>query len=159
GHPGQIRQRNGLHLSHDLSAMDFYGDLADADVIGDLLVEAASGHQGHHLTLTGRESLEAPPQRGDCLFVFHPRPISGEPELNRIQQVLIAERYREEVDRSSLYCLYGHGDVAVAGYKDNRNVNVRRRQLSLKIEPASARQPDIEHKTSGSFRAPFFNKF
>ena len=80
-------------------------------------------------------------------------------ELNRIQQVLIAERFREELDRSSLYCLDGHRDVAISGYKDNRNVNVRRRQLTLKIEPASAGQPDIEHKASGSFRAAFFNEF
>lgn len=53
GHPGQVRQRSRLHLSHDLAAMDFYGDLADADVVGDLLVEAAGHHQGHHLPLAG----------------------------------------------------------------------------------------------------------
>jgi hypothetical protein len=33
----------------DLAAMDFYSDFADA--VRDLLVEAASHHQGHHLTL------------------------------------------------------------------------------------------------------------
>src|SRR6266481_4995751 len=53
GHPGQLRQGSRLHLSHDLAAMHFYSDLADADVEGDLLVEAASHHQRHHLTLAG----------------------------------------------------------------------------------------------------------
>jgi hypothetical protein len=45
GHPGQVRQRSGFHLSHDLAAMDFTSDLADADLVGDLLVEAASHDQ------------------------------------------------------------------------------------------------------------------
>src|SRR6266481_3430041 len=124
--------------------MDLYSDLADADVVRDLLVEAASHHQGHHLTLPGSESLEARPQRGDRLFVLQPRAISREAELNRVQQVLVAERLGQELDRSSLYRLHGHRDVAVSGDEDDRNVNVRRRQLSLKIETTSAGQSDIE---------------
>src|SRR5207253_6960971 len=88
GHPGQVRQRSSLHLSHDLAAMDFYGDLADADVVGDLLVKAASHHQGHHLALARGERLETLPQRGDSFFVFQPRAISREAQLNRVQQVL-----------------------------------------------------------------------
>jgi hypothetical protein len=67
---------------------------------------------------------------------------------------LIAERFGQELDRSSLYRLSGHRDVAVSGDEDDRNVNARRRQLSLKIETTSARQPDVEHTASGrpSFR-------
>src|SRR5690348_160529 len=51
GHPGQIGQRGRLHLSHDLAAVDFYRDLADADLVGDLLVETTGCDQRHHLTL------------------------------------------------------------------------------------------------------------
>src|SRR6266481_2353597 len=153
GHPGQLRQGSRLHLSHDLAAMHFYSDLADADVEGDLLVEAASHHQGHHLALPGGKSLEARPQRGDCLFVLEPRAISREAQLDRVQQVLIAEGLGQELDRSSLYRLDGHRDVAVSGDEDDRNVNVCRQELSLKIKTTSTRQPDIEHKASGAFRA------
>jgi hypothetical protein len=39
-HPGQVRQRRHLHLPDDLTAVDFYSNLADADVVRDLLVEA-----------------------------------------------------------------------------------------------------------------------
>src|ERR1700730_9054855 len=99
--------------------MDFYGDLADADVVRDLLVEAASHHQGHHLTLTGGERREARPQRGDGLFILQPSAISREAQLNRIQQVLIAERLGQELDRSPLYCPDGHRDVAVSGDEDD----------------------------------------
>src|SRR6516162_67102 len=159
GHPGQVRQRSRLHLSHDLAAMDFYGDLADADIEGDLLVETAGHHQGHDFALAGGERLKPRPQRGDCLFVLQPCAIAREAQLDRVQQVLIAERLGQELDRSSLYRLDGHWDVAVSGDEDDRNLNVRCRELSLKIETASAGQPDIEHKAGGSFRAPFFDEF
>src|SRR6516162_602614 len=139
--------------------MHFYGDFADADVVGDLLVDATSHHQGHYLALAWGKSLEAGPQRGDHLFVLQPRAISREAQLDRVQQVLIAERLRQKFDRSSLYCLDGHRDVAVSRDEDDRNVNVRRRELSLKIETASSRQPDIEHQARGPFRAPFFHEF
>src|SRR5262249_2442368 len=114
--------------------MDFYGDLADADVIRDLLVEATGHHQGHHLTLARGERFEARPQRGDCLFVLHPRVVSREAQLDRVQQVLIAERFGQELDSASLYRLDRHRDVAISGDKDDRNMNVCRRELSLKIK-------------------------
>src|SRR6266446_2383950 len=139
--------------------MDLYGDLADPDVVGNLLVEAASHHQGHHLALPGSENLEARPQRGDRLFVLQPRAISHEAELNRVQQVLVAERLGQKLDRSSLYRLDGHRDVAISGDEDDRNVNIRRRELSLKIQTTSARQPDIEHEAGRAVRAPFVQKF
>src|SRR5437868_1992123 len=159
GHPGQVRQRSGLHLSHHLAAMDLYSDLADADRVRDLLVEATGHHQGHHLTLAGGEGLEARPQRGYCLFVLQPPAISREAQLNRVQQVLIAEWLGQKLDRSSLYRLNRHRDVAVSGNKDDRNMNVRGRQLSLKIETASAGQSDIEHEAGGAIRPPFVQEF
>ena len=96
---------------------------------------------------------------GDRLFVLQPRAISRETERDRIQQVLIAERLGQELDRSSFYRLDRHWDVAMSGDEDDRNVNVGRRELALKIETTSAGQPDIEHEASGAVRAPFVQKF
>jgi hypothetical protein len=39
---------------------------------------------------------------GDCLFVLQPRAISREAQLDRVQQVLVAERLGQELDRSFL---------------------------------------------------------
>src|SRR6266403_5754224 len=94
----------------------------------------------------GVRVLKARPQRGDCLFVLQPPAISRDAQLNRVQQVLIAERLGQKLDRSSLYRLDGQRDVAISGDEDDRNVNIRRRELSLKIQTTSARQPDIEHE-------------
>src|SRR5271170_1144579 len=70
GHPSQIRQRSCIHLSHDLDTASFYCNLTDADVVGDLLVEAAGHHQGHYLALAEGEGLEPRAQCGGRLLIL-----------------------------------------------------------------------------------------
>src|SRR5262245_54350540 len=139
--------------------MDFYGDLTDADFEGDLLVQAAGHDQCHHLPLTRGQGLKARFQFGEYLLVLQPRAIARQAQLDRVQQVLIAEWLGQEFDRASLYRPDRHRDVAVPGDEYDRNMNVGRRELPLKIETASAGQPDIEHKAGRPFRAPIFHKF
>src|SRR6202045_29277 len=99
GHPGQFRQRSRLHLSHHLATMDFYRDFADADLVGNLLVETAGCDQGHYLTLAGREGLEARPQPGESFLVLQPGTVVHKAELDRVQQILVAEGLGQELDR------------------------------------------------------------
>jgi hypothetical protein len=88
-----------MHLAHDLAAVDFHGDLADPDFVGNLLVEAASCDQSHDLTLPGGEGLEAGPQSGQGFFVLQPSAIAREAELDRIEQILVAKRFGKKLDR------------------------------------------------------------
>jgi hypothetical protein len=44
--------------------------------------------------------------------------------LNRIQQILLAERFGEKLYGSRLHGSHSHGNVAVRSYKDDRNMNV-----------------------------------
>src|ERR1700730_2617674 len=159
GHPGQIRQRSRLHLSHHLAAMDFYRDFADADLVGDLLVETAGCDQGHYLTLAGREGLEARPQPGESFFVLQPSAVARDAELDRIEQILIAEWLGQELDRSVLHRLDRHRDVAIAGDEDDRELDVRGGELSLKIKTASSGQPDIEHQAGRPGRPAVLEEF
>jgi len=48
GFADQIRYRARLHLAHDIAAMEFYGDLADPKVEGDLLVHQALDDIRHY---------------------------------------------------------------------------------------------------------------
>jgi hypothetical protein len=45
-------------VSYDLASACFYCYLADADVVGELLVEVAGQHQGHYLAFAEREGLK-----------------------------------------------------------------------------------------------------
>jgi hypothetical protein len=42
--------------------------------------------------------------------------------------------------------------------EDDWYLNVRRRELALKVKTAAAGQPDIEHEASGSVRASFIQE-
>ena len=47
----------------------------------------------------------------------------------------------------------------MAGQEDDRHVGSRFRQLTLKLEPADARQPDVEHEAGSGVRALALEKF
>jgi hypothetical protein len=47
----------------------------------------------------------------------------------------------------------------MAGYHDNRDVNVRRGQLSLEVEAAHSGQPDVEHNAAWRVREPVLQEF
>ena len=65
-----------------------------------------------------------------------------------IQDILVAERFRQKVHGSGFHRLDRHRDVAVACYKDDRDANIRLSQFGLKVETANPRQPDIEDQTA-----------
>ena len=50
--------RRGPHLTHDAAAMELDGDHTDAEVEGDLLVEASARHLAKNLALTRGEGSQ-----------------------------------------------------------------------------------------------------
>jgi hypothetical protein len=61
---------------------------------------------------------------------------------------LLAEGLAQEIHRSSLHGPARHRDIAMAGHKNDWNVNVRFGQLELKVQAAQSRQPDVEDQTA-----------
>ena len=51
----QFSERGRLHLAHDVAAMELDRDFADAEVEGDLLVEASARHFTQDLPLARRQ--------------------------------------------------------------------------------------------------------
>src|SRR5438105_2099857 len=71
---------------------------------------------------------------------------------DRIQQVTVAERLGEELDGACLHRPHRGRNIAVPGDEDDGNVEVDLRHPRLEIEPAQARQPDVEHQAAGNIR-------
>jgi hypothetical protein len=55
GHLHQLRERVSLHLSHHLTAVRLYRDLAYAEFPTDLFIQQAGGYQRHDLPFARRE--------------------------------------------------------------------------------------------------------
>src|SRR5262245_45803502 len=53
GHTHQIGERARAHFSHRSTAMNFYRDLAQAEIARNLLIQLAGSHQDHDLLLAG----------------------------------------------------------------------------------------------------------
>src|SRR5262249_15766337 len=103
GHPHQVGQRAGLHLPHDVAALDLHGDLARSQLGGDLLVQQARDDEGHHLAFARRQrqvALAQRPQRGRAT-AEGPMAIDRLPDA--VQQLLAGERLAEELDRARLH--------------------------------------------------------
>src|SRR3984957_8231509 len=158
-HPAERRQRTGLHLVHQTTAMHLHSRLGDADVTGNLLAEATARDLDHDLAFPGAQRAEARLELGQCLLALPTRTIASKADLNGVEEVLIAERLGQELDGAALHRLHRHRDLAVpGGEEDARPLRVRRRQLALKIETALVRQSDVEDQAGRANRRTRFEK-
>src|SRR5207253_1038163 len=155
----QFSHRLGAHLPHELAAMDLHGSLTDPDFSGDLFIEQARNYQGQNLSLPGCQRFQAFSQNSNFCLSLPSVTIPLQPDLNRVQQILIAERLRQELDSPRLHRSHGHRDIAVGSNEDNWNRDVGLCQLPLKIEPAKARQPDVENQTTRHIPTPAAQEF
>src|SRR5262249_16002211 len=130
----EFADRSRLHLPHDAAAMELDGDIADSEVEGDLLVEASAGHLAEHLPLTRRkrrQPLDIGVDEQSFLSAGH---VSFNSGGYGVEQRLISNRLREEVDRTELHGLYRHRNVAMSGEKNNWRCVTLGSEASLEIE-------------------------
>src|SRR5258708_16817655 len=130
--------------------MHLHRRFGDADVVGDLLVEATRHDMEHDLTLAGAERAETLPEHSQCPFTLQPGSIASEAGLDGVKNILITERLSEEIHRTALHRLHGHHHIGMRCNEDNRHLPVRSSKVALKLKTASPRHSHIEHQASGA---------
>ena len=80
-------------------------------------------------------------------------------ELDRVQQILIAKRFGQELDRTPLHGPNRHRDIGVAADEDNRQAGFCLGQFLLKLKPALSRQPDVENQAPREIRRDAIAEF
>ena len=78
--------------------------------------------------------------------------------MNGVEKGLITKRLGKKLDGTAFHRLHRHGDVAVSGDEDDRNLPFRRRELALKIKAALTGQSDVENQAGGAIRRIGFEK-
>ena len=71
--------------------MHFYGDLASAQIGGNLFVGPTRDRERKHLSLTRCQRIEALPQDSDFRLLFEFDTVALQRNLDRIQELLITE--------------------------------------------------------------------
>ena len=132
--------------------MHLHCGFGNADISRNLFAKAAVHDLNHDLALPGAERLEAFPEGGQSFFILPPGTIASEAELNGVEELLITERLRKELNGTTLHRLHRHRDVAVPCDEDDWEFSVRRGELALKIKTALPRQPDVEDQAGGAIR-------
>src|SRR5258707_4758575 len=132
--------------------MHLNGGFGNADIARNLFAKAAVRDLNHDLVLLGAQRLEAFPEGGQSSFILPPNTIASEAELNGVEELLITERLRKELNGATLHRLHRHRDVAVPCDEDDWELPVRGGELALKIKTALPGQPDVEDQAGGAIR-------
>ena len=128
--------------------MYLYCGLSDANIAGDLLIEATGCDLNHDLSLARAERFKTLPEGIQGPITFATRTIASEARLHRIEEILIPERFCEELYCPALHRLYGHRDVPVRRDEDDRHFPVCRGKVSLQLKAASPWHSNVEHEAT-----------
>src|SRR5262245_16424298 len=122
-----------------MGAVHLYGRFRDADIVGDLLVQAAGRDLNHDLTLAGTERAKTLPECTQSAITLPTGSITSESGLNSIKEILIAEWFGKKLYGAALHCLDAHRHVGMRCHEDDRDLPIRRDQFALKLETALPR--------------------
>src|SRR3984893_10958946 len=130
--------------------MDLHRGFGDAQVAGNLLVQTPLSDLSQNCALARRQDFESRPERRQCFFILAAFTVSGEPNIHSVQEILVSERLREELDGACLHRLDADRNVAMSGHEDDWESDARRGKIALKIQSALTRQSHIEDETSSA---------
>ena len=123
GYPDKLGHRLYAELSHRMGAVHLHRDLADSEIGGDLLVQAAGGDPRHHIPLALAEEFEPLPQNRVRVFLCAPSAILFEGHGDGVEKILVPDRLSKEIYGTGLDGADRHGNIAIAGEKNDRHVN------------------------------------
>src|SRR6202167_4848696 len=121
----------GAQFSHGAAAMHLDGHFADRQLVRNVLVHESGSDKRHHLPFARRKQGIPLSQLANLRDLLPPALVDLNRCSHRVKQVLVPHGLREEVDRASLHALHGHGDIAKAGYQNDRQSDVETRQMGL----------------------------
>ncbi len=111
-----------------------------------MFVETTRDDPRHDLTFPGGQRLITRTQSRNRFLIVEASPIALEAKLDCVQQILVSKGLGQKLHRTPFHCLYRHGYVAMPSYKNDRKLDPARSKLSLKIEAALPRQPNVKDK-------------
>src|SRR5208283_4115051 len=101
--------------------MHFDGGFAGTEFRRNLLVEHPGNDQVHHLAFPNASCVVSLSEFSRVSLLFADDAIPSERSLNRIEQILLPEWFREKLNRARLHRLDRHRNVCMCGEKDDWN--------------------------------------
>src|SRR6516225_7879890 len=92
-HPTELRNGTSLHLPHQVRAMHLHRGFGDADIVGDLFVQATGHDMKHNLSFPRAKAIESLPECSQRLVTLPPGTIASESALDGFNELVITERF------------------------------------------------------------------
>src|SRR3990167_2557929 len=146
----QIGHGVGVQLFHDVGAVRLDRLDADAQVVGDLLVQAAGDDALEHLRLTRGQLGQQRVAAGRALVLGKGALGVFEHALDQAHQLVFLERLLDEIHGALLHGVHGHRHVAVAGDEDDGQGRLALQQAVLQFQAGHAAHADV-HDQAGDF--------
>ena len=125
--------------------MDLDRVFLNAQVDRDHLIEFVVGNQTDNFLFTLRERLKGAAHHVDTEFFFSRFYILIRQPTHGLTQTLGFDGLLAEVARTFLQCHHRHGDIAVPGQKNNRQINPAPKHFVLKFQPVHFGHAHIEN--------------
>src|SRR6266481_3279207 len=148
GHCHQIGERVSLHLSHHLTSVGLYRDLADVELATDLFIQQPGGYQRHDLPFARSERLVTVPEGPYLRLATKCGLAALDGVSDGTQQHIVAEWLRQELDSARLHGLDGHRYVTVTRNEDDRHVDPIAGDAFLQIETIEAWKRNVKYEAA-----------
>src|SRR5438128_8229590 len=150
GDTDELGEVPGLHLGHDLTAVNLDGLLGDSELARDRPVRPPRHDELQDLALPRGGPREALAELlalrlGAAHLAVHLEGVG-----DAVEQALAAEGFLEEVDGARLHRPHRRRYVAVSRDHDDREPDVAAGERALEIEPAHPGQADVGHDAAGT---------
>jgi hypothetical protein len=132
-HSAELWKRTRLHLPHKVGTMHLYRRFGNADIVGDLFVQATGRDMNHDFTFAGAERFETRPERMQGPIILAAGAIASEAGVDRVEEILITERFCKELYGTALHRLYGHRDVPMRRDENDGQLPVHCAKVALKL--------------------------
>src|SRR3989442_4543609 len=150
GDTDEVDEARGLHLGHDLAAMNLDGLLRDADLARDGPVRPPCHDEAHDLALPRGEPCEALAELLALRLGAAHLAVHLESAGDAVEQELAAEGFLDEVDGARLHRPHRRRYVDVSGDHDDGEPDVAAGERALEIEPTHPGQADVGHDAAGT---------
>src|SRR6202162_5226681 len=118
--------------------MHFDGGFAGTEFRRNLLVKQPGNDEAHHLAFPNAQCVVSLSEFSSVSLLFADDAISSERSLNRIEQILLPEWFREKLNSARLHGLDRHRNVGMCCEKDDWNAYFPSFQFVLKLQAANA---------------------
>src|SRR5260370_2614695 len=135
-----------------MAAMDLKGNCVRPEFRSYWVVKHSRHNQGNTFTLAHGERRIALRHLREVTLVLARLPVAIQCLMNGIQQVLVAEGFRQKLHCAGFHSLHGHGNIRVPGDEDDGNLDARTSQFVLKLQTVDAGKSDVQNKAAWSVR-------